>query len=342
MSATSRQLPLPTGLPLIGLYPAAYRAAHGEEIAAVFAESVEGAGRGTVLREWAVLAAHALRLRTGLSSRDRLGRVAAGAAPLMLAGGAALATVHLLLGLVLRQPFFADFAHPGVAIAVGAAQTLPWILALSFAVAGHWPQARLLVLAGTLLRIGSAAAALLVGYASFWQYVFLLPFWLVLGGVLLAAPPDAVDLSRRGRYGMALVAGAVALPMITLVTLWPWPEPGLSVEAEFSGSVKVLLDVSTAWPATVMCLVYLVRLGAARPDRLRAAGAAVAALPWTVMLSAPDYLIPPVPHAALRNLGVVVGLIGVCTAIDALRRAVAVRTGRTGGADRAAGVVERV
>ncbi|WP_035864098.1 hypothetical protein [Kitasatospora cheerisanensis] len=60
-------------LPLRGLYPAAYRAAHGEEIAAVLAESVRDADRRTAVREWAVLAAHALRLRTRLSSRDPAG-----------------------------------------------------------------------------------------------------------------------------------------------------------------------------------------------------------------------------------------------------------------------------
>ncbi|MDH6127444.1 hypothetical protein [Kitasatospora sp. GP82] len=57
------------------IHTAKYRAAHGEEITAVFAEAVQYADRRTALREWATLAAHAVRPRTRLSSRDPAGRI---------------------------------------------------------------------------------------------------------------------------------------------------------------------------------------------------------------------------------------------------------------------------
>ncbi|WP_406201734.1 hypothetical protein OH807_22415 [Kitasatospora sp. NBC_01560] len=319
-ATSSSATALPTRL-LLGLYPATYRASHGAEIAAVFAESVEGADRRTVRREWAALAAHALRLRTGLSSRDRAGRIAAGAAPYLLAGGAALSAVHLLLGLVLGQPFGAEAHHPAVTAVVGAAQTLPWVLALVFAVLGRWRQARLLVLLGMVLRTAAAAAVFVLPYATFYQYYFLYPLWLLLGAVLLAAPPDAVDLSPRARTGTAAAALAVAVPMTAVVALWPWREAGDYSEPVFSAQTQNVLDALTAWPAVVMSLAFLVHFGARRPDRLRAAGAALATLPWMVMLPAPLYLRPPLGVDAVRNLAVVGALLALCTVVAVLRRA---------------------
>ncbi|MEU1508067.1 hypothetical protein [Kitasatospora sp. NPDC005748] len=322
MSTHAQATPPPARLALLGLYPAAYRSSHGEEIAAVFAESVQDGDRRTVLREWTALAAHAVRLRTRLSSRDPAGRVLAGAAPFTLAGGAALATVHLVMSLFLTVPRVDLFSPNATATAVaGAVQTAPWILALVLAALGRWGHARLLVLAGVLAGAGAPAAFLVYPSGAFLQYVFLLPLWLLLAGPVLIAPPDAVDRSARGRTGAALAAVAVALPMTALVLRWPWAGPGDFSEPVFSDSLQTLLDVSTAWPALVMTIAYLVQLAAARPDRLRAAGAALAVLPWTAMLAPPYYWAPPIGFAELaRDAGVVAAFLAVATALAALRR----------------------
>ncbi|MFJ9950692.1 hypothetical protein [Kitasatospora sp. NPDC091207] len=325
MTTPSQATALPARLPLLGLYPAAYRASHGEEIAAVFAESVQGSDRRTVVREWAALAAHAARLRTRLSSRDPAGRVLAGAAPFMLAGGAALAAVHLVMGLFLTVPRFDLGSTNTTATAVvGAVQTAPWILALVCAALGRWSLARLLVLAGTLARIGAVVGFFVHPAGAFAQYLFLLPLWLLLAAPILIAPPDAVDHSARGRAGTTIAALALALPMTTLVLNWPWREAGDYSEPIFSDNLQALLDAASAWPALVMATAFLVQLAAARPDRLRAAGTALAVLPWTVMLAAPYYSRPPRDLAELaRNAAVVAAFLAVAVGLAALRRALA-------------------
>ncbi|MFF2039920.1 hypothetical protein ACFVVX_05795 [Kitasatospora sp. NPDC058170] len=325
MSASSQSAGLSGRLPLIGLYPAAYRASHGEEIAAVFAESVEGTDRTTVLREWAALAAHAVRLRTRLSSRDPAGRILAGAAPFLLAGGAGLAAVQLLIGLfVTVARFDPGNSNTTATAAVGAVQTVPWILALLCAALGRWGLARLLVLAGTLARIGAVVGFFVHPAWAFAQYLFLLPLWLLLAVPMLLAPPDAVDRSARGRAETAIAAIALALPMSALVLLWPWRSADDYSEPVFPTDVQRLLDASSAWPALVMAVAFLVHLAARRPDRLRSAGVAVAVVPWAVMLPAPYYLRPPGDLAELgRNAAVVAAFLAVAVGLAALRRALA-------------------
>ncbi|AUY50931.1 hypothetical protein [Streptomyces sp. CB01881] len=321
MSASSPQFGLPTRLPLLGLYPAKYRAANGAEIAAVLSESLEGADRRTVLREWATVAAHAVRLRTRLSSSDPAGRFLAGAAPYLLAGGAGLAVVHLLLGLFLPDQF-GDEGHPALRVAVGAVQTVPWILALLCAAGGRWGAARLLVLAGTLMRTAAAAAFFAHESLALFQYLPLAGFWLLLS-VLLLAPPDGVDHSRRARTEMVATALALALPMGALAMIWPWPDEGLAADHVFSDANRTLLDVSTAWPAVVMSIALLLNLARRGVDRVRAAGVALAVLPWTAMLAPPYYWRPPFDgHDLLRNLLVVLALLAFTATVAATRHRV--------------------
>ncbi|MFJ6623416.1 hypothetical protein ACIQOW_38350 [Kitasatospora sp. NPDC091335] len=292
-------------LPLRGLYPAGYRAAHGEEIAAVLAESVRHADRRTALREWSVLAAHALRLRTRLSSRDPAGRVLAGAAPFLLAGGAALGAVHLLTGLFLHS------SRTGV---VSAAVGAPWGLALLGALLGRWNAARVLVL------VAVVASQLRPG-AAFGPSADLLDLWAAMGALVLLAPPDAVDFSARNRARAVASAVAVALPMSGIATLWlgTWPENHADVV--FPPLQQIALDASTAWSALVMALAYLLHLGSPDSDRLQTAGVALAVLPWTAMAAPPLYRnIPIDAHDLLRNSAVVLGFLAAATAAGVLRR----------------------
>ncbi|MFD5415655.1 hypothetical protein [Streptomyces nojiriensis] len=72
-------------LPLLRLYPAGFRHAFGDEIAEAYREATEGAGPLTRLREAGDIVAHALRLRLGVGSAQRGGRLFAAAAPFALA-----------------------------------------------------------------------------------------------------------------------------------------------------------------------------------------------------------------------------------------------------------------
>ncbi|MEU8700421.1 hypothetical protein AB0C61_22680 [Streptomyces sp. NPDC048680] len=82
--------------PLLRLYPAGFRRAFGDEIAEAYREATEGAGRTARFREACDIAAHALRLRLGLGSTQRGGRLFAAAAPFALAATAAYAAFELV------------------------------------------------------------------------------------------------------------------------------------------------------------------------------------------------------------------------------------------------------
>ncbi|MET8630912.1 hypothetical protein ABZW30_45755 [Kitasatospora sp. NPDC004669] len=349
------RLPIAARLPLLGLYPAEYRAAHGEEIAAVFAEAVQDLAGRAALREWAALAAHALRLRTRLSSSDSIGRIAAGAAPLILAGGAGMSMASLLIELFLRNPFGSEnsghpasralvvaqsdgWGHPAIQALV-VAQTCSWILALLCACLGRWAPVRILVVLGILGRIGPALAFIPHRWlADVLPYMLLMPFGIVPCALLLIAPPDAVDLSLRGRRETVLAALTL---MSGAAILWPhvsgyvlqrrlflhWGgTPDLVWLRFMSFDTTSLLMAIAAWPAAVMSTALLHHLGAQRPDRLRAAGIAVAVLPWAAMLPPPYYflLAPAVPEIdsrdLVRNASVVLALLATATLLAALRR----------------------
>ncbi|MFI8391414.1 hypothetical protein [Streptomyces sp. NPDC085540] len=72
-------------LRLLRLYPAGFRRAFGDEIAEAYREATEDAGPLTRLREAGDIVAHALRLRLGVGSAQRGGRLFAAAAPFALA-----------------------------------------------------------------------------------------------------------------------------------------------------------------------------------------------------------------------------------------------------------------
>ncbi|MFD8482427.1 hypothetical protein [Kitasatospora sp. NPDC059673] len=301
------------------LYPTGYRAAHGEEIVAVFAESVRHADRRTAVREWAVLAAHALRLRARLSSRDPAGRVLAGAAPFLVAGGAALGAVQLLTMLLTRG------THD-IPAALDVAHAAPLVLALLCALLGRWAPARVLVLLAVVTaQFGADAES--IGATS------LLGVWAVVGALVLLAPPDAVGLSRRDRTRLVAAATAVALPMIGVAALWlgVWAEDYAAVL--FPPIAQTPIDTSLAWPAVVMAVAYLLHLADPGTDRLRAVGVALAALPWAAMVAPPLYRNAPAePRDLLRDAVVVLGFLAAATVIGLRRRNRLAGAGRGGAA----------
>ncbi|MFB6819962.1 hypothetical protein ACFCXA_00035 [Streptomyces virginiae] len=80
---------------LLRLYPAGFRRAFGDEVAEAYREAIEGAGPITRLREALDIMAHALRLRLGVGSAHRAGRLFAATAPFALAATGAYAAFLL-------------------------------------------------------------------------------------------------------------------------------------------------------------------------------------------------------------------------------------------------------
>ncbi|WP_344461127.1 hypothetical protein [Kitasatospora kazusensis] len=210
---------------------------------------------------------------------------------------------------------------PATGSAVGAAQTAPWVLALLCVTLGRWAPARALVLVGLVARTGVAVAAQFHPTAAFTQHMDLLGLWAVLGVLVLVAPPDAVDVSTRGRSWAMACALAIALPMSGIAVLWLGTWPADYGNIVFTPYQQALLDASTAWPVFVLSFAFLQHLGRPDTDGLRAGGIALAVLPWTVMVAPPLYRSAPADaHDLLRNGGVVLAFLALATAVGVLLR----------------------
>jgi hypothetical protein len=113
---------------VIRLYPAAHRAAHGDEIMSTARDSLESQGPLGVLRELADLTVHALRERTRLTATSAVGAVATAAAPLAAGSAVALSLVFLA---------FAEWTSGGLGhpfATLGAIPYLAWLLVFLSAV----------------------------------------------------------------------------------------------------------------------------------------------------------------------------------------------------------------
>ncbi|WP_030460943.1 hypothetical protein [Kitasatospora sp. NRRL B-11411] len=268
---------------LMRLYPRRYRAAHGQDIAAVFAETTRGLPPRAVLREHVDLASHALRLRLRIGPTDPAGRLLAAAAPvaLALAAGRVLAflpaqsydAVHRI-----RYPFPALGLGNAVASAVVLlADSLPWLLALAFALAGRWRAART---TGALAALTSIGLQLREPVHSLWQ-VYCTAVPAIVGALLLLAPTGLVDATARGRREAAALALGIAVPMIAV----------LHYEVPLLGTLLLSrASTLTLWQCTVVAVLLLLRLSGRRLDGFRAAGVLLAVLPWltNLVLAAAD------------------------------------------------------
>ncbi|GAA1194221.1 hypothetical protein F4556_001601 [Kitasatospora gansuensis] len=296
---------------LLGLYPARYRAAHGEDIAAVFADATEGQPRRAVLRERRDLATHALRLRLRIGPTDPAGRVLAGAAPVALALAAGFALYFLLPELRemvhrLRYPF----PNLGLRYAIVSAvflvtTTAPWLLALGLALLGRWRAARITVVVSTLLSIGVSSV---FEPQSVWVLGEMAGTALV-GALMLLAPAGLVDVTQRGRWEMTGLALGVGLPMIAL------SQYGAGLFVGTSTSVFALLPL---WLSVVTAVVLAARLSGRRPDRLLALGVGLGVVPWLLrfvvgVFAESDYQRMALGYlgASLASLGAAVALAGV-------------------------------
>ncbi|MFB7618683.1 hypothetical protein [Kitasatospora sp. NPDC056181] len=287
---------------LIGLYPARYRSAQGDDIHATFAEATQGRTRSAVLREYRDLATHALRLRLRIGPTDPAGRVLAGAAPTALALAAGCALYFLLPGLVHRirapRPDL-GLGHAVPAAVLQLARAAPWLLALGIAVTGRWRAARIAAVAAALLSGGVQALNGLHPYSA-----GQLAGMALVGALVLLAPAGLVDVTQRGRWEMAGLALAVALPATVadryMAQHLPLP----------------MLGLLPIWLGTLTAPALLGRLADRRRDPLQAVGVGLGTLPWLMPLTAVAAFDPPPRlRPLLEYAGACVAPLGMALAV---------------------------
>ncbi|MFE9926543.1 hypothetical protein ACFYQA_34800 [Streptomyces sp. NPDC005774] len=200
---------------VLRLYPAAYRRAHGGEIAATYREMTAGEPPSSRLREGAGLAAHAVRMRMGLGSATRVARVLAQAYPF------ALATSAAACGLYLLRWYAGVVASPTpLWVQLGTDLSGTWGVLLvsslivfagaASALAGRWRTGVPCTVAGLL----SFAVAAVVSGPAFGDPVVTPAAMVLAAAVVLACPPDRrLENTSAGRAGPAgAVIALVVVP----------------------------------------------------------------------------------------------------------------------------------
>ncbi|MFJ9769621.1 hypothetical protein ACIRVF_00055 [Kitasatospora sp. NPDC101157] len=249
----------------LALYPGRYRRERGDELAVVFADTTAEAGPMAKVRELFDLGAYGLRMRTGLTSTSRGGRLAALAAPLVVGAAGGLAAGQALL----------DYLESGLPQGGwGLLHFLPYWALLASAVfsavaalSGRWTVAKLLAAVS-----GLAAVADLAGETVWREPVQ--PLWLFLelfqwngpfvlwALVLLAAPADALPVPAWRERG--LILGAAVLTPV----------------AAFADNVYTSwYHLDPLWRALMIVVPLLMALTAVRGWDLVAVPG-IAALPW--------------------------------------------------------------
>ncbi|WP_158857589.1 hypothetical protein [Streptomyces sp. NRRL B-1347] len=262
---------------LVRLYPAAYRAACGQEIVDVHREMTTGMPWAVRLRADADLAAHALRVRMRLDSASSAGQLLALAAPFALAAAAVDSGLRL-------TRWYAGLVHSPAPVRVQLSTmegrwTLYLLLSLLvcvgaiIALTGRW-----------VLGVGVAACGLL-GTAAQWTVTPHLygdgvdtPVAALLTVVVvLACPPD-----RRGDRRLSAAAGAMA------AAAW---FPVVVVDTRAFG---VTTDYG-AWPMLVLAFTGAALALRARSSGLREIGAMAVASPSLIAYAYTDASLEPLP-----------------------------------------------
>ncbi|MFG3280810.1 hypothetical protein [Streptomyces sp. NPDC048111] len=193
---------------LLRLYPAGFRRAFGDELADAFREATEGASAAARFRETCDVVAHALRLRLGLGSARRGGRLFAAVAPFALVATAAYAAFNLVS--VLGDWYVSqngDFLVP-MSYALMGCHLLALVGAVT-ALGGRFVIGRWCALLG---MVGAAACLLLPVLPSASAMPLQLTAYL-LAPLLVAAAPLACPPDLRPAPRIRSAAGVAALVM---------------------------------------------------------------------------------------------------------------------------------
>lgn len=181
---------------VVGLYPAAHRAAHEDEIISTARDSLESQGRLGALRELADLTVHALRERTRLTATSAVGAVAAAAAPLAAGSAVALSLVFLAFaewtrGRAARPTHGHGF---GPFATLGAIPYLVWLLVFLAAAVTRAGAARRLAGVAVVVSVALVPLARLTHLDR--PPLLMLGSLLLFGLVVLAAPAIRWDAHR--------------------------------------------------------------------------------------------------------------------------------------------------
>ncbi|MER6113969.1 hypothetical protein ACFYRD_38245 [Streptomyces hirsutus] len=255
---------------LVRLYPAAYRAAYGQEIIDVHREMTADMPGPARLRAGADLAAHALRVRLGLDSASSAGRFFALAAPFALAAGAVASGLHLTrwyAGLVLSPaPIGVQLSATDGAWSLHMLCSLLVCVGAITALTGRWGPGVGMAVCGLLgTAVQGAAGAHMYNGATV-PVVALLTV-----AVVLACPPD-----RRGDRRLSAAAGAMAAV--------GWFPVAVVNAGTYTGAFGVTTDYG-AWPMLVLAFTGAVLALRARSSGLREMGAMAVASPPLVAYS---------------------------------------------------------
>lgn len=257
--------------PIVRLYPAAYRAAYGQEIIDVHREMTADMPCPARLRADADLVAHALRVRLGLDSASPAGRVFALAAPFALAAGAVDGGLHLTrwyAGLVLSPaPVWVQLSAMDGAWSLYLLLSLLVCVGAVIALTGRWGLGVGMAVCGLLgTAVQWAAGARVYDDGAIAPVAALLTV-----AVVLVCPPD-----RRGDRRLSAAAGVMAAA--------GWV-PVVVVNA---GVYTVAFGVTTdygAWPMLVLAFTGAVLALRLRSSGLREMGAMAVASPPLVAYS---------------------------------------------------------
>ncbi len=242
---------------VLRLYPRRYRMECGEEILAVYQQTAAEVSASGRFREAADIAAHAVRMRLGLSSATAAGRLLARAAPLAVGAAAAYCGIHL------SRWYAGAVASPApVRIDADAWSALLLASALVFvgavtALTGRW-RAGVIALATGLA--GLAVAAVVSGPA-FGDPIVTPVMALLTALVVVACPPDL-----RPGTGPCATAGAMA------AAAW------LPVTAMYAGVLPVSTDYGL-WPLLVLAVTGLAQALRSMSPGLAETAATAAACP---------------------------------------------------------------
>ncbi|MFG2623033.1 hypothetical protein ACGFXC_36025 [Streptomyces sp. NPDC048507] len=275
---------------LIRLYPAAFRREFGEEIAHTYREATREAGPRDRILEAGGVVGHALRLRLGLGSAGRAGKLAAAVAPFAVVTVAAVAVSWARMRGWAVQPG-GDAATGDPFRQLPAAQ-LVTVLGAFLALAGRWSVGTWTAAAGVLATV-AVDASRPGGGATGSVLLFDGPL-LALALAALLCPPDLRPAPRtRTRTGTVAVlvwAGVVAGAVVALPPSYLPP------------------GVKFAVPLTLGAVLAGRRAFA----RLRTAPAVLlAGLPVLFFAAAPGGAPPPVLTAALALLPAAAAVVGV-------------------------------
>lgn len=242
---------------ILRLYPPRYRRAFGEEILAVHRQTAAGASRTDRFRDAADIAAHAVRIRLGLSSATPAGRLLASAAPYAVGAAAVGCGLHVTrwyAGVVASPSPVHLTADTWSALLLTSALV---VVGAITALAGRWHAGVVAVAVG----LAGLAAAVVVSGRAYGDPVVTPAMALLTALIVLACPPDL----RPGPRACAAAGATAAVAWLPLV----------AVQAH-------VLPVSTdygLWPLLVLAAAGLVLALRSKSPGLAETAAMVVACP---------------------------------------------------------------